>query len=62
MGKWVGRGRGLAPCFLRKRPPEMDRTSNAKRPAALKTSVALGTVGFFSPEMFLQLQNEALPT
>lgn len=33
----------------------MDGTSNAKRPAALKTSVALGTVGFFS-------RNEALPT
>lgn len=63
--EWVvnGLGKGGA-CFQlqEERPLEMDETPNGKRPAALKKSRALITVGFFSPEMFLQPLNEALPT
>lgn len=60
-GKWVGGGRGHIPSFRRERPLEMDGTPNGKRPVALKKSAVLITVGFFSPEKFLQLWKEAAP-
>lgn len=39
----------------------MDGTPNGTRPVALKNSVVLITVAFFSPEKFLQRLDEALP-
>lgn len=59
----VGAGvrRGPIRGFGRERPPEMDGTPNGKRPVALKKSLVLITVGFFSPEKFLPRLNEALP-
>lgn len=58
----LGREGHISSFFGRGRPPEMDETPNGKGPAALKKSRVLITVGFFSPEMFLQPLNEPLPT
>lgn len=40
----------------------MDGTPNGTRPVALKNSIVLITVAFFSPEKFLRRLDEALPT
>lgn len=52
----------MLPASQRERPPETDGTSNEKRPAALRKTMVLIAMCFFSPEEFLHLLDEAPPT